>query len=149
MHGEDRGDEPPDLDEHDGERSALDPIGLGGRGTALWEALTRAAVPDAGARVLIVEACRAADRLERLDELLRGDVQSWARVELPTGDGDELVLRVNPLLGEARQQQTVLRGLLHQLRGDDRAHPHDQPKGSLVDDLAARRVERQSAAAAE
>jgi hypothetical protein len=84
------------------------PAGLGARGVALWEALTSANTFDAAGEVMVVEACRITDRLDRLDRLLRGEVGDWAQVVEPVAGG-RLVLVLDSALTEARQQQGALR----------------------------------------
>ncbi|HET6908893.1 MAG TPA: hypothetical protein VFH54_06095 [Mycobacteriales bacterium] len=119
------------------------PSRLGERGTRLWlelhpDGVTRDPATDA----LIEEACRLTDRLDRLDLLIRGQVDDWLRVTLPAGDGTELLLVVNPLLAEARQHATALRGLLAPVL----KAPIEKPKQetSLADQLAARRAARRT-----
>lgn len=121
---------------------ALVPTGLSARGMALWDALS-ANVDPAGA-VLVAEACRIADRLEQLNGLLIGDESAWARVQLPRGeDDDELVLRVDGALTEARQQAQVLRQILSQL-DVGKSVTDAESGGSFLDDLAKRRSGRVS-----
>ena len=56
------------------------PEGLGEGGLALWNAVSEAHDLDAVQVVQLTEACRAKDRLDKLDELLRGDIDTWARL---------------------------------------------------------------------
>ena len=121
--------------------AALVPVGLSARGAALWEALS-VGVDPAGA-VLVAEACRIADRLERLSALVDGGEAEWARVQLPRGGDDELVLRVDGALTEARQQTQVLRQILGQLGlvGSDVAPESGR---SFLDLLNDRRADRES-----
>jgi hypothetical protein len=74
----------------------------------LWADLTAARSFDAAGELLVGEACRVADRLERLDRLLRGDVGDWAQVIDVRGT---VVLVIDSALSEARQQQNALRQL--------------------------------------
>ncbi|MCZ3386318.1 MAG: hypothetical protein LH630_05005 [Actinomycetia bacterium] len=53
------------------------PTGLGPGGRALWKAIDDAHDLDAMQRVQREVACRAKDRCDRLDGLLRDDVDSW------------------------------------------------------------------------
>lgn len=55
------------------------PARLGRRGAALWVAVTGGVdMRGKPAEVeILLEACRCADRLEKLDELLSGDVETW------------------------------------------------------------------------
>lgn len=54
------------------------PAELDAGGSALW-ALTTEAHPslDAAQSVTLLEACRAKDRLDKLDDVLRGDAETW------------------------------------------------------------------------
>lgn len=69
-----------------------------------------------GARgvALLEEACRIADRLDKLDALLRGDADVWARLvhDVRTEDYE---LRIDSALIEARQQANTLRQILASL----------------------------------
>lgn len=87
---------------------------LGGRGRQLYREVLEAH-PDLGPRerVLLEEAARSADRLERLDRLLRGDTDEFASVRFANGR-TELV--VDKTLAEARAQQASLARLLSELR---------------------------------
>ncbi len=96
------------------------PAGLAARGKRLWRDITAAHELDPAQRVVLEEACRTADRLEKLDELLRGEVDVWARLvhDLRTEDYE---LKIDGALSEARQQQNVLKQLLVSLRLPDEA----------------------------
>ncbi|MGN7133394.1 hypothetical protein ACTHQY_08985 [Rhodococcoides corynebacterioides] len=65
--------------------------------------------------VLIVEAARTKDRLDKLDLLLRGDIDTWAVLvhDLRTEDYE---LKINSAAAEARQLASVLRQLLSEIR---------------------------------
>lgn len=118
----------------------------GERARELWDELA----PQLGAahRVILGEACRIADRLDRLDAIIDGN-DEWLRIE--TTDGD-VVVAVDAALAEARQQATALRGLLVELvkalpktpaRGGQRS---GQPgKGGGLGDLSARIAARRGA----
>lgn len=130
------------------------PDGLGVRGTGLWRDLEGATEQDGSARILIIEACRVADRLERLDEILRGDVDTWMQFKLPRAAADgpddgELVLHIDNALMEARQQQGVLRQILGQLRRMAGGEQGKDKRGRVsdLDQLAAARAARRSRAA--
>lgn len=94
------------------------PTGLGTRGKRLWKDLTEAHEMDAMQLVILGEACRCADRLEKLDALLRGEVEVWATLvhNLRTEDYE---LKIDSALSEARQQQNVMKQLLVSLRLPD------------------------------
>ena len=90
---------------------------LDARGRRLWQQ-----VADEGPglrpaeRVLLEEACRTVDRLDRLDRMLRGDEAAWARFHSVNEDGSIVQVVINNLLSEARQQQVTLKQLLGELR---------------------------------
>lgn len=109
----------------------------GPRGRRLWTALHKGVARDAATDVLIEEACRIADRLDQLDRLLRGDVDEWIRIELPSLDSVELVMKINPLLSEARQQAATLQRLVANLQ--TKAEPTATGSDAL-DELVARRA---------
>lgn len=87
--------------------------GLGVRGQRLWDAYAEQVDGERGL-VLLEEAARIADRLDRLDALLTGDDEVWARLvhDLRT---DSYELRIDSALIEARQQASVLRQVLASL----------------------------------
>jgi hypothetical protein len=94
--------------------NAVTPPGLGTRGRRLWHDIGGADLAPAG-RVLLEEACRIADRLDRLDQVLRGDIDTWMRL-LVDDDAREATLVIDKALSEARQQQVALKQLLAELR---------------------------------
>lgn len=74
-------------------------------GQRLFDSLSRP-TDDGPTSALIVEACRAKDRLDRLHRIVRGDVDTWTRVF--SGEG-EFVLKLDTAVSEARQLSTVFR----------------------------------------
>lgn len=60
--------------------------------------------------VMVIEAGRIVDRLEKINALLSGDESSWA--QLTEGRDSIVEVRVDNALAEARQQATVLRHLI-------------------------------------
>lgn len=85
---------------------------------------------------MIVEAGRIKDRLDKLDALLIGEQEFWARLTNRRGHNDDGVLEiyVDNALGEARQQATVLRhliGEIHKQRGQIRTGPPDDDLAGL------------------
>lgn len=96
----------------------------------------------AGHRVLLDEACRIADRLDRLDSALERK-KTWMRFD--TADGGEIVIIVDNVLAEARQQASTLKALIAEIRtavpkaGSGGGAPTPQPKGrGGIGDLTAR-----------
>lgn len=124
------------------------PCTLGSRGRRLFRDFVdeHPGGLDARQRVVLEEAARTADRLERMDELIRGDLHTWASIVPDSGDGLELV--VDKTLAEARAQQASLARLLSELRQTtapaERPSGHDAPVadaqvgGGKLADLTAR-----------
>ncbi|MFV2094838.1 hypothetical protein ACFHW1_05015 [Micromonospora sp. LOL_014] len=96
------------------------PVGLGTGGRALWRDIVRDHDLDAPQRVQLHEACRAKDRLDKLDALLRGDVGSWARLthDLRTEDYE---LRIDAALSAANNTANLMKQLIAALRLPDEA----------------------------
>lgn len=85
-------------------------------------------------RVILEEACRCADRLDKLDAIIAGKgvlELLHFRSMLNEGTEDErvIVLQVDSVLSEARQQQTVFKQLLAALRLPDEAGKRPQQRG--------------------
>jgi hypothetical protein len=99
------------------------PAGLAVGGRDLWKAITDAHELDAGQIVTLLEACRAKDRLDKLDELLRGDVDTWATLHLDprSVEGNIYELRVTQALVQANSTANLLKQLLAALRLPDAA----------------------------
>lgn len=120
---------------------------FGARGQALWDALTASRDADAAWLVLAEEACRIADRLDRLEALLAGDAREWARIEWESrGDRREIRLVFDDALAEARQQANALRQIVASLKVGTAS---EKPTGkvSALDQLAAKRSSRRSTSA--
>jgi hypothetical protein len=84
------------------------PSGLHVAGMRLWRSITGEYELDEHEQLLLVEACRVADRLDRLAEESDG-----APLTTVNFKGDPVA---NPLLVEARQQSLVFARLLASLR---------------------------------
>ena len=88
---------------------------LGPRGRQLWADMSSLQLGPAH-RVLLHEACRTADRLDRLDLMLanRGD---WIEATvLDLGNSQHIRVTVDGMLSEARQQALALRSIVGELR---------------------------------
>lgn len=91
---------------------------LGPSGRELWTSITAEAELETHEKLLLLEACRVADRLQALDDELAG-----APLTVVNNKGDEVA---NPLLTESRQQQATLARLIASLRlptGEEDARP--------------------------
>jgi len=122
---------------------------LGEAGSALHQALIRGREFDPGAHVLLLEACRTADRLDRLDKFLRGEEREWISVEKKFyGSESKTEIVIDEALAEARQQANVLRQLITTL-GLGKVSAAKAAGRSALDQLADRRASRQPKAAAK
>lgn len=97
------------------------PSGLAAGGRALWDSITEVHSDlDAAQLVQLTEACRAKDRLDKLDALLRGDIDTWAVLvhKLQTQDYE---LRIDKALTDANATANLMKQLLAALRLPDEA----------------------------
>ena len=125
------------------------PDGLGKRGKALWESLGFDA--DTANGVLALEAARAADRLDELDSVIQGKgVLELMQFRVPHAVDDQgavtVEVKFDNVLGEARQQQNVLRQLLVTLASvadsPAKAAAPAVPVASVTDEFTKRRRSR-------
>ncbi|MFD9706199.1 hypothetical protein [Lentzea sp. NPDC059081] len=134
-----------------GERTS----GLAAAGRNLWSLMTAGAMLGPMQKVLLLEACRIVDRLEKLDAQLRGVDREFLTLEpLDEDDVDRTyVLIVDKALSESRQQAATLKGLLAEIRqagrtgvrpasGTGAPAREDGPKEGSLADLTARIRER-------
>lgn len=84
------------------------PAGLGVSGRRLWRSLADAFELDVHEQLLLIEACRCADRLDRLDA-----ESAAGPVTVQNHRGDQVA---HPAMVESRQQAIVLSRLLASLR---------------------------------
>ena len=105
------------------------PPGLSAGGRALWRAVTTDH-PDLDALqvVQLTEACRAKDRLDKLDLILRGDVETWATLthRLLTSDYE---LKVDKALADANATANLMKQLLAAMRLPDSSGVRPQQRG--------------------
>lgn len=97
--------------------AAPSPPVLQARGRRLWRQVLDQGPLSATELVLLEEACRLADRCDRLDAFLRGESREWARFVPLVGDGggDTVVVIIDKALAESRQQALALRQVLGDL----------------------------------
>lgn len=101
---------------------------LGPGGSLLWDEITEAHELDPSQFVQLTEACRAKDRLDKLDQVLRGDVDTWVELELGQS-GENLVVVVNSALDKANSTANLLKQLLASLRLPDATGKRPQQRG--------------------
>lgn len=119
-------------------------VALGETGARLWQELTAGGEPGPLQRVLLVEACRIADRLDSLDRQLHG--HDWLRFRHDES-GAEVTVHVDRVLAEAREQASTLRGIVADLvKALGSAKPEKPKGGGVLADLAARRAVRSAQA---
>lgn len=94
------------------------PAGLGPGGRALWKKIADEHDLDVAQEVQLEEACRAKDRLDKLDALLRGEVDVWVRI-VETEFGSDL--RIDAALSQANATANLMKQLLAALRLPDAA----------------------------
>jgi hypothetical protein len=96
------------------------PEGLDTGGRALWRSIVDVHELDASQLVQLEEACRAKDRLDRLDRLLRGDIDTWVRLTHRTNT-DDYELKIDAALTQANATANLMKQLLAALRLPDEA----------------------------
>lgn len=97
------------------------PTGLRAGGKSLWTSITTEHPNlDAPQLVQLEEACRAKDRLDQLDRLLRGDVDEWLEIQT-FADERPAVLVINSALSRANETANLMKQLLAALRLPDAA----------------------------
>ena len=101
------------------------PAGLGSGGSALWRDITAAHDLDAAQIVQLTEACRAKDRLDKLDEVLRGDANVWCEI-LSDFDGNAVSLRIDAALDKANATANMMKQLLAAMRLPDESGKRPQ-----------------------
>ncbi|MCI2421498.1 hypothetical protein MOQ72_29095 [Saccharopolyspora sp. K220] len=123
-------------------------VTLGPSGQRLWAAMTEGGQLAPMQAVLLLEACRIADRLDKLDAQLRGE--DWLRFEA-SEDGPEVTVIVDRALSEARQQATALKQIVAELRqttSRGKQKPAADAKGAGIADLTARIAARRASPSA-
>lgn len=85
---------------------------------------------DAVQLAQLTEACRAKDRLDRLDELLRGDADAWARV-MHNARTEDYELKIDAALAAANTTANLMKQLLAALRlPDEKTGKRPQYRGA-------------------
>lgn len=111
------------------------------RGRRLWQDMSGDSL-SGGRRVLLEEACRIADRLDRLDALLAGSAEDWMSLVETKGNPDRQEIVIDRPLAEARQQATALKQLIAELRQGVDVSGDQEQGGDILDELAAARAKR-------
>jgi hypothetical protein len=118
------------------------PRTLGPGGKKLWSSLVREDMPEYEL-TLLAEACRVRDRLDKLDKLLRGDLDAWVCI---VEGRTRVTLSIDDALGKSVSLAASLRGLLNDLPEPvtDAGKPGKTvtEKATGLDQLAQRRAAR-------
>jgi hypothetical protein len=95
------------------------PLGLGPRGTKLWRDLCKLQDFDPSQLAMLHEACRIADRLDKLDAVLSGGEFLRVEAEDSSDPESDYVLRIDGALGAASRDANIFKQLLTALRLPD------------------------------
>lgn len=105
------------------------PESLAAGGRTLWVSISAGHDDlDPMQLVQLEEACRAKDRLDKLDMLLRGDVDVWATL-VESFDGTTSDLRINAALTQANATANAMKQLLAAMRLADDTGKRPQFRG--------------------
>lgn len=108
----------------------LPPAGLDTGGRALWTGVVERYSPLTEPQLVqLHEAARMKDRCDRLDLILRGDVDTWARLTLDT-TGEVYDVRVTSVMMRAGEAAQHMKQLLAALRLPDETGKMPQRRGA-------------------
>lgn len=99
--------------------SSAEIVALGPSGRALYASVSAVDELDALQEVLLVEACRAKDRADKLNALLAGDVEVWARVGADADAEGPVQVRMDAVMRLANRNSLLIAQLLGALRLPD------------------------------
>lgn len=99
------------------------PDDLRTRGLQFWDEVSSSEELDASGFVLLGEACRIIDRLDRLSAALNGKGRDWLKLAddievIASRDGSTKInvkVAVDGILSEARQQQLAFKSVMAQM----------------------------------
>jgi len=94
------------------------PEGLEPKGEKLWESITSEVELDAAGYALLEEICRTADIIARLTKKLNSKHHEWVRLVEDVGydgDGVKVIVVVDQVLSEIRQQRLAIRQMMQHL----------------------------------
>ena len=115
------------------------PANLEPKGEKLWDAVTSELVFDAAGYALLEDICRTTDIIERLTKKLKAPYHEWVRMVEDagySGTGTKIIVVVDQVLGEIRQQRLAQRQMWQHLTLG-KVVPKAGSKKSLWDDMSA------------
>jgi hypothetical protein len=89
---------------------------LNAGGKWLWDGVSEKFDLDDAQKAQLLEACRAKDRCDQLDELLRGHISVWCEMDVL---GTEFELVVDKALDKANASATIMKQMLAAMRLPD------------------------------
>lgn len=92
-------------------------LGTGGR--KLWRDITGEHELDVVQEVQLLECCRTKDQLDRLDEILRGEVDAWFRITDTPNEAGEVKVVVNAAIDKRLSAANLFKSQLAALRLPD------------------------------
>lgn len=120
------------------------PKGLGSRAKALWDGVLDEVELDSAGFIILEDACRTVDIIDRLSGALKSKNQEWVRLAddiifaASEARALEVNLVVNPILGEIRQQRLALKQFFAQLKlGNIKPKAQESEHKSLFERLEA------------
>lgn len=97
----------------------IKPDHLGEKGSAFWDGVTKDHKFDVAGYAVVENICRTMDVIHKLNGALNSRHQEWVKLVEESGmedpDVQKIMVVVNPLLGEIRQQRLALRQLIAHL----------------------------------
>lgn len=121
--------------------------GFSVNGQDYWTKMQKAYKITAEIEPLLVEACRMIDRLDKMDETLKGR-GAWLYLRIKGNPEDQTYnVIINSVLRESREMATALRGLVAEIRSKLAAGadaPKAKPKVSAIEGLRDELSERRN-----
>ena len=117
------------------------------RGSEFWDEVTGAVELDASGFILLGEACRIIDRLDRLSDSLNGAGRDWLKIAdevedivIESQDHRKVTIKVvvDGLLSEARQQQLAFKTVMAQMKLGNALEKRTAEKSALQQWLESR-----------
>lgn len=116
------------------------------RGDQLYRELSPGLGPET--LILLEEAARLADRLDRMEDILTGNRHEWMRFR--TEQNGDITVKITGVVTEARQYATALKAIMSEIRAAkgsaNNGKPRNDGKGVAGlfgnDELAPRRANR-------